>query len=135
MPGLMAKARMDWESEQCRTERGVLMMPSGGVPHVNPRNDRHGFTAGPTTGMGRWAVGLVAAAVLLFVALLTVGPEDSAAAWVAAFSVLALVVAAGVVLFVAVFRQGERAISVFAAALVLMAGVLFVVLHSLFISD
>ena len=38
-------------------------------------------------------------------------------------------------LFGAIFRRAERALSVYAAAVVLVGGVLFVLLHSLFISD
>ena len=80
-------------------------------------------------------VGLAAAIVVLAIAVVTVVPEDSLAAWAVTFSALALVVAAGGVSFVAIFRRSERALSVFAAALVLVGGILFLLLHSLFISD
>ncbi len=74
----------------------------------------------PTTRLGKWAVGLVAAVVVLAVAVVTVVPEDSLAAWVFTFSGVALVVAAGFVLFAAIFRQSERALSLYAATLVLV---------------
>ena len=41
----------------------------------------------------------------------------------------------GAFTFAAILLRGERALSVYAAALVLCGGVLFVLLHSLFISD
>jgi Na+/melibiose symporter-like transporter len=78
---------------------------------------------------------LVAAVVVLAVAAVTVVPEDSLASWVFTFSGVALVVGAGFVLFAAIFRRSERAFSVYAATLVLVGVVLFLVLHSLFISD
>jgi hypothetical protein len=112
-----------------------IRMPSGGVHYAGPGNKRHGLAVAPITRVGRWAVGLVAAILLLAVAVFTVVPDDSIVAWVVTFSMLALTVAGGVVLFVAIFRRRERALSVYAAALVLVAGVLFVLLHSLFISD
>jgi hypothetical protein len=62
-------------------------------------------------------------------------PGDSVAAWVVAFSWLALVVAAGFAWYGAIFRQGERALGVYAAALLVGGSVLFLLLHSLFISD
>ena len=68
-------------------------------------------------------------------AVVTVVPEDSLAAWAVTFSALALVVAAGGVSFAAIFRRSERALSVYAAALVLVGGILFLLLHSLFISE
>jgi hypothetical protein len=89
----------------------------------------------PVSQMGRWAVGLVVAAVVLFAALVTVVPDDSAGAVVGTVALLVLVVAGGVSLVIALSRRGERGLSVYAAAAVLVAGVLFVLLHSLFISD
>ena len=45
-----------------------------------PANRPHRFAVGPTTRLGKWAVGLVAAIVVLVVAVVTVVPEDSLAA-------------------------------------------------------
>ncbi len=89
----------------------------------------------PVNQMGRWAVGLVVAALVLFAALVTVVPGDSVGAVVGAVALLVLVLAGGVGLVIALFWRGERGLSVYAAAAVLVAGVLFVLLHSLFISD
>jgi hypothetical protein len=100
-----------------------------------PAQRSHRLAVAPTTRLGKWAVGLVAAIVVLAVAVVTVVPEDSPAAWVFTFSGGALVVAAGFVLFAAIYRRSERALSVYAATLVLGGGVLFLLLHSLFISD
>lgn len=90
----------------------------------------------PVTQVGMWAVGLVAAAVLLFAALVVgIIPGDTTASLLGTLVVLTLVVAGSIALVVAIFRQGERGVSVFAAAVVLVGSVLFVLLHSLFISD
>lgn len=89
----------------------------------------------PTTRMGQWAVGLVAAALLLFLALVAVVPGDSAGAVVGTIGLVVLVVAAGLGLVIALSRRVERGVSVYAAAAVLATAVLFVLLHSLFISD
>ena len=100
-----------------------------------PAQRPHRSPFGPTTRLGKSALALVAAIVALAIAVVTVVPADSVAAWVVAFCGLALVVAAAVVLFAAICRRGERALSVYAAALVLVGGVLFLLLHSLFIGD
>lgn len=89
----------------------------------------------PTTRMGQWAVGLVAAALLLFIALVAVVPGDSAGAVVGTIGLVVLVAAGAAGLVIALSRRGERGLSVFVAAVVLVAAVLFVLLHSLFISD
>lgn len=88
----------------------------------------------PTTPLGTWGVGLSAAAAGLFVALVTVVPGDSLVARFAAVSSVALAIAAVIALYAGA-RHGERAASVWAAAAVLGGGVLFLLLHSLFISD
>jgi hypothetical protein len=89
----------------------------------------------PVTRLGKWAVGLVAATLVLFVAGLTFVPQDSVTAWVVTLSGVALGLAGGVACFDAILRREERALSVYAAALVFVGGVLFALLHSLFISD
>ena len=123
-------------NSRCRdeqSERGYLRREVFHVPHScaasAPLRRRADDPAGEVGS------GLVAASVVLAVAVVTVVPEDTLAAWLVTFSEFALVVAAGIVLFAAIFRRSERALSVYAAALVLVGGVLFLLLHSLFISD
>jgi len=89
----------------------------------------------PVTRMGTWAVGLVGAVALLVAALLTVIPEDSTGSIVGTLVLLALVVTAGATLIVAIVQRSERGLSVLVAAAALVASLLFVLLHSLFISD
>ncbi|HET8527985.1 MAG TPA: hypothetical protein VFL60_03670 [Gaiellaceae bacterium] len=84
--------------------------------------------------MGTWGVRLAAAAVVLVAALWVVVPGDSLAARVAASAAIALALVAAPVLYLAL-RRGERAASVWAAATVLAGGVLFLLLHSLFVGD
>jgi hypothetical protein len=103
--------------------------------HHVPAQRPHRLVVGPTTRLGKWGAGLVATIVVLAVAVVTVVREDSLAAWVISFAGSALVVVAGAVLFAAIFRRTERALSVYAAALMLVGGVLFLLFHSLFISD
>lgn len=110
-------------------------MSGGGVPYRIPGKRRHEFVVEPTTRLGKWAVGLVAVTVVLAVAAFTVVPEDSLAAVAVGIAGLASVLAGGVVSFVAIVRRGERALVVYASTVVLSAGVVFLLLHSLFISD
>jgi hypothetical protein len=115
--------------------REVPVSTSGEIPHREPSTQRTSTAIAPTTRLGKWAVGLVAAAIGLGVAVATVVPGDSVAAWLVAFAGLGLLLAGVGALFGAIFRRAERALSVYAAAVVLVGGVLFVLLHSLFISD
>ena len=102
------------------------------------RNDLGGHShrpaIAPTTRMGAWGVALVLALVVLATALVVVVPADSLAAWIGASCAVALLIGSASVEFAAI-RHGERAVSVWTAAAVLVGGVLFVLLHSLFISD
>jgi hypothetical protein len=79
-----------------------------GVEHPgSPAKNRLRITVLPTTPTGRWAVGLAAT----FVALVLVGtivPRGGALAFVCGL-------AGGVAALVAVVREGERALTVFAA--------------------
>lgn len=109
-------------------------MSRGGI-HRIAGNERHRSTLVPTTRLGKWALGSVTATVAIAVAVVTVVPGDSLAAFVIGFAVLGGVLAGGALTFAAILLRGERALSVYAAALVLCGGVLFVLLHSLFISD
>jgi len=64
----------------------------------------------PSTRLGRWAVGLAAANVVLLMGWRLMGPLGG-------FPGLACGLAGGVVALIAIFRHGERAITVFAALL------------------
>jgi hypothetical protein len=110
-------------------------MSRGGVSYPDPGMSRRRFVIGPVTRLGKWAVGLVAATLVLVVAAVTFLPGDSLAAWVVTLSGIALGFAGGVACFDAILRREERALSVYATALVFVGAVLFVLLHSLFISD
>ena len=110
-------------------------MTTGGVQYRAPGKKRHNFVVAPMTRLGKWAVGLVAAVFALAVSLATVVPGDSLAAALVGVPLIVLTPAAGVALYAAIFRRGDRALSVYAAAFLLVAGILFVVLHPLFISD
>ena len=90
---------------------------------------------GADDAAGEVGLGSVTATVAIAVAVVTVVPGDSLAAFVIGFAVLGGVLAGGALTFAAILLRGERALSVYAAALVLCGGVLFVLLHSLFISD
>jgi len=73
----------------------------------------------PTTRLGRWAVGLAAANVVLVLGWRLMGP-------LGAMPGFACGLAGGVVAMVAIFRRGERAITVFAALVPLLLVVAFV---------
>jgi len=82
--------------------------------HVSPR-----FPTWPTTRLGRWAVGLAAANVLLMFGWRLMGPLGG-------FPGLACGLVGGALALVAVSRRGERALTVYAAILPLVFVVLFV---------
>jgi hypothetical protein len=73
----------------------------------------------PTTRLGRWAVWLAVGFIVLVFAWRVMGPAGAAPGF-------ALGLAGGVVGLVAIFRRGERAITVFAAILPLALVVAFV---------
>ncbi len=73
----------------------------------------------PATQLGRWAVGLAAAAVVLVLAWRVMGPAGAVPGFVCGL-------AGGVVALVAIFRRGERAITVFAASVPFVFVVVFV---------
>lgn len=109
-------------------------MSTEGAQYRPPGKKWHAHVVSPTTRPGKWAVGLVAAILVLAVAVVIV-PGDSLPAVITASALALAVVAAGVSLYAAIIRRAERALSVYAAAFVLIGGILFVLLHSLFISD
>src|SRR3990172_7589208 len=90
----------------------------GTVRQRQPVKMARRITILPTTRLGWWAVGL-AAAFPVFVLAWTIVPGGAALG-------LACGLAGGVVALVAIFRHGERAITVFAALVPLVLGLAFV---------
>jgi hypothetical protein len=74
----------------------------------------------PTTRLGRWAVGLAAANVVLVLGWRLMGPLGAAPGFAAGL-------VGGVLALVAIFRRGERALIVFAALVPFVFVVAFVV--------
>jgi len=93
-------------------------MSSGGLPNRLPLNKRRRFAVGPTTRLGKWAVGLAAASVVLSFGWALMGP-------VGGFPGLAFGLAGGVVALVAIFRRGERAVTVYVALVPFLNAVVF----------
>jgi hypothetical protein len=85
-------------------------MTSGEVPRRLPARRRRGPVIRPTTRLGRWAVGLAAANVVLVLGWRLMGP-------LGAFPGFACGVAGGILALLALLRRGERALTVFAALL------------------
>lgn len=85
------------------------------VPATSPRR----LAILPTTRLGRWAVGLAAANVVLVLGWRLMGP-------LGAFPGFVFGLAGGVVALVAILRRGERAIAVFAALVPFLFVVAFV---------
>jgi len=94
-------------------------MDSGVARQGLPDKRTRRITILPTTRLGRWAVGLAAANVVLVLGWRLMGP-------LGAFPGFACGLAGGVVAMVAIFRRGERAITVFAALVPLLLVVAFV---------
>ena len=93
---------------------------SAGAEHPrSPAANRRRITVLPTTDLGRWAVGL-AVAFFVLVVTGTVVPRG------AAFG-LACGLAAGVAALSAVVRDGERAVTVFAAVVPAAVALAFLV--------
>ena len=85
-------------------------MPSGGLPYRLPTKKTRRFVVLPTTQLGKWAVGLAAAGVVLLMGWSLMGRVGGVPG-------LAFGLAGGVLAIVAVFQRGERALTVFAALL------------------
>jgi len=94
-------------------------MTVGGVPQRLPVKRARRFVILPTTRLGKWAVGLAAANVVLVLGWRLMGP-------LGAFPGFACGLAGGIVALVAISRRGERAIAVFAATVPALLVVLFV---------
>ena len=94
-------------------------MTVGRVHHRLPVKRERRFVILPTTRLGKWAVGLAAANVLLMFGWRLMGPLGG-------FPGLACGLVGGIVALVAIARRGERAIAVFAATVPAVLVVLFV---------
>ena len=94
-------------------------MSSGTVRQRLPVKKGRRIAIRPTTRLGRWAVGLGFAFLVLLFSWRLMGPAG-------ALPGFACGLAGGVVALVAIFRRGERAIAVFAALVPLMFVVAFV---------
>lgn len=95
-------------------------MSSSGLDPRLPAEKRRRAAVAPTTRLGKWAVGLVAASFALGMGWRLMGP-------VGGFPMVVLAVAGGVAAILAIVRHGERALTVFAALVwSLMAAALIV---------
>jgi hypothetical protein len=91
---------------------------SGTHPELPARGERR-IAVLPATRLGRWAVGLALANVVLVPSWSLLGP-------LGAFPGFACGLAGGITGLVAIFRRGERALTVYAAVVPLVLVVLFV---------
>ncbi len=94
-------------------------MGSGAVRQRLPVKKARRIAILPTTRLGRWSVRLAAASVVLVLAWRVMGPAGAAPGF-------ACGLVGGVVALVAIFRRGERAITVFAALVPLVFVLVFV---------
>jgi 4-hydroxybenzoate polyprenyltransferase len=78
------------------------------VPQRLPARRRRRFAILPTTYLGKWALALAAASIVLLMSWTLMGRLGGIPG-------LVLGLAGGVVALVAIFRRGERAVTVFAA--------------------
>lgn len=86
---------------------------------LRPAKKPHRFAFAPVTRIGKWAVGLLVAHVLLMFAWRLMGP-------LGAFPGMLVGLVGGIVALVAIIRFRERAITAFAAVVPLATVVLFV---------
>lgn len=94
-------------------------MTTGDLRQRVPVEARRGRAILPTTRMGKWAVGLAVANIVLMFGWRLMGPLGG-------FPGLAAGFAGGVVALFAITRRGERAVAVFAAIVPLVLVVVFV---------
>jgi hypothetical protein len=89
----------------------------------------------PATTTRKWAVGLVAAWLMFAFGGLFIATGDSV--WAVADVVIAVAsgLAGGIASWFAIFRAGDRAIIVRAAAIVLILSILLILVHPLSIGD
>lgn len=102
------------------TTKEVSGMSSSGFHQRLPVEKRRRFAVAPTTRLGKWAVGLAVASFVLGMGWRLMGP-------VGGFPMIVVALASGVVALRAIFRDGERALTVFAPLVwFLMAAALLV---------
>lgn len=103
----------------------VLHMSSGQLPYRLPAEKRRRFAVLPMTSLGKWAIGMAVAGAVLVLGWSTIGGLGGALG-------LVLGLAGGGAALTAIFRRGERAVTVFAAVLPFLTVVVFL-LAELFI--
>ncbi len=94
-------------------------MTTGNLPQRLPVGKRRRLAILPTTRLGRRAVWLAAANVVLMLTWMPTRPVGAPLGLVCGF-------VGGILALVAIFRRGERAVAVFAAVLPLLMVVSFV---------
>jgi hypothetical protein len=99
-------------------------MSIGDLPQRVPVRKRRRLAILPTTRLGKWAVGLAAANVVLVLGWRLMGP-------LGAMPGFAFGLAGGIVALVGISRRGERAITVFAAIVPAVLVVLFILVELL----
>jgi len=83
-------------------------MSSSGFHQRLPVENRRRVAVAPTTRLGKWAVGLAVASFVLGMGWRLMGP-------VGGFPMIAVALPSGVAALQAIFRDGERSLTVFAA--------------------
>ena len=95
----------------------VVHMSSGQLPYRLPAEKRRRFAVLPMTSLGKWAVGMAVAGTVLVLGWSAIGRLGVLG--------LALGLASGGAALIAIFRRGERAVTVFAALLPFLTVVVF----------
>ena len=90
------------------TTKEVSEMSSSGIHQRLPVEKRRRFAVAPTTRLGKWAVALAAVSFVVGMGWRLMGP-------VGGFPMIVVALAGGGVALRAIFRDGERALTVFAA--------------------
>lgn len=95
-------------------------MSSSGVSGRLPAPKHHRLAVGPTTYLGKWALGLAVASIAFMVSWRLMGPLGG-------FPALVCGLAGGVVALVAIVRRGERSVAAFAALVPFLNALVFLV--------
>ena len=101
-----------------QVDKEVSGMTSGDVPRPLPGKRRR-VALLPTTRLGKWAAGLAAASIVLNLGWRLMGPLGG-------FPSLVCGLAGGIVALVAILRRGERSIAAYAALVIFLNVVVFV---------
>jgi hypothetical protein len=110
---------MPWERVVATLPRKeALRMSSEGLPYRLPTKKGRRLAVLPTTQLGKWAVGLAGASVVLLFGWSLVGRLGGVPG-------LAFGLAGGVLALVAIVRRGERALTVFAVLLPFLTVLVF----------